>query len=31
MQIQAMIAQLPKEEKKNMMEEMEKDPLEMDF
>ena len=30
-QIQAMIAQLPKEEKKNMMDKMEKEPLEMDF
>ena len=30
-QIWAMIAQLPKEEKKNMMDEMEKEPLEMDF
>ena len=30
-QIQAMIAQLPKEEKRNMMEEIEKDPLKMDF
>ena len=30
-QIQAMIAQLPKEEKKNMLEKMEKDLLEMDF
>ena len=29
-QIWAMIAQLPKEEKKNMMDKMEKDPLEMD-
>ena len=31
MQIWIMIAQLPKEEKKNMLEEMEKNPLEMDF
>ena len=30
-QIQAMITQLPKEERKNMMEEMEKDLLEVDF
>ena len=30
-QIWAMIAQLPKEERKNMMEKMEKDPLELDF
>ena len=30
-QIQAMIVQLPKEERKSMMDEMEKDPLEVDF
>ena len=30
-QIQAIITQLPKEERKNMMEEMEKDLLEVDF
>ena len=31
MQIWAMIVQLPKKERKNMMDEMEKDLLEMDF
>ena len=30
-QIQAIIAQLPKEKKKNMMDKIEKEPLEMDF
>ena len=30
-QIWAMIAQLPKEERKNMMDEMEKDPLKVNF
>ena len=30
-QIQAMVAQLPKEERKNMMDEMEKDPLKVNF